>query len=551
MAQLVIDPGVGATASLLLASATAGKGFHMSTRTLWSVLLITLALFLSACAHLEDSSATDLLADFYGASTPEQRELAIDDLVNSEVDAASLARMLREGIAYSADVSVGWAIYEFAGLDGRSRPYHVYVPTHYDPAKAYTLLVDLHGAVSSPAQPAEYLMERRRLWESKAEQLGWILVVPHGDRNASWFSANGQANIIGELDFVKRMYNVDENKVFVSGFSDGGSGAFWQGFHDPTPWAALISFHGHPAVGGYGPYQSYPRNLLNRPIRATTGEQDALYPASEVASYMELFNELGVDLDWVVYPGGHETQFLTTEAALTIDYITNTVRNPFSSDVVWEASNTAVGRCDWVRIDEIADVGNNAVFEDINLAEISQQIIFGASLAYQGGSLFTVAGLEPGSTAHLMGIKNGDQILRIGQFEVFNQIDLSIAMMGKSPGDQVEVELIRDGETLVLMGEVPAAELIYKRDVPTASIHAVVSGNQIEVSVSHVGGYTLLISSRQFDLSQPIVVTTNGQTSFSEMVSPDIQFMLERAADDLDRQMIYEGFIEIEVPVIP
>lgn len=547
MAQF-LDHGIGVTASVWLASACAGKGYRMLYRAIWSVLLIIAVLFLPACAQIGDSTSNDLLAVFYGASTPEELESAIDDLVNADIDAGDLALLLREGIEYSADVPVGWTVHEFVGPDGRTRPYHVYVPTDYSPNESYPLLFDLHGAVSSPAQPAEYLMERRRLWEPEAEEYGWILVVPHGDRTATWFSGDGHANILGELAFVKHQYNVDENKVFVSGFSDGGSGAYWQAFHDVTPWAAMISFHGHPGVGGYGPYQTYPRNLLNRPIRATTGEQDELYPPSNISPFVGLFTELGVDLEWIVYPGGHDARFLSTEAEFTIDFITNTERNPMSSEVVWETSNTAVGRCDWVRIDEIADVGNNADFQDINLAEIPDQIVFGAALSYQGGTLFTVAGLEPGSTAHLMGIKNGDQIISVNGIAVLNQADLTYVLQGKGPGDLVEVELIRDGETLFLTGTIPADALIYRRDVPTGSIRVQAEGNQIDVEVSHVGRYTLFISSQLFNMSEPIIVTTNGHTSFSSRVEPDFRFMLELAAEDFDREMIYEGFIEISVP---
>jgi predicted esterase len=487
------------------------------------------------------------MSDYYGASTPEVLEAAIDALVKSDIAATDLALLLRTGVEYSADVPVGWTVSEFEGPDGRTRPYHVYVPSDYDPTEALALLFDLHGSVSAPAQPAEYLMDRRRLWESEAEEYGWILIVPHGDRNASWFSADGHANIIGELNTVKRLYNIDENRVFVSGFSDGGSGAYWQAFHCPTPWAGMIAFHGHPGIGGYGPYQTYPRNLLNRPIRATTGEQDELYPPSVIAPYAELFNQLGVELDWIVYPGGHDAQFLTTETEFTIDFISSTKRNPSSSNVIWQTSNTRVGRCDWVRIDEIANVGNNADFQDINLAEIVEQIVFGASLAYRGGTLFTVAGLEPGSTAHLMGIQNGDQIIHINGLAVLTQADLTHALDGNVPGDSVEVEIVRDGEAMYLTGTIPANELIYRRDVPTSSIKVSADGNQIDVEVSHVGHYTLFISSEQFDLSQPIVVTTNGLTVFSGVVSPDIRFMLEQTAEDFDREMVYEAYIEIDV----
>ena len=522
----------------------------MLRRVIWIVLSTAILLTLPASAQPEGSDLDALVENYYAASGAEELEGVITQLVQADISVEELAARLREGKDYSADVAVGWSIHYFEGLDGRTRPYHVYAPTNYDPTVSYTVLFDLHGAVSSSPQPAEYLEQRRRLWELEAEEYGWILIVPHGDRLASWFSADGRGNILGQLNFVKYQYNVDENKVFVSGFSDGGSGAFWQGFHDPTPWAALISFHGHPGIGGYGPYQSYPRNLLNRPIRATSGEQDTLYPPNEVVPFINLFIELGVDLDWIVYPGGHEAEFLSIEADLTIDFITRTKRHPFPSEVMWETSHTDVGRCDWVRIDDIADVGNNEDFPDINLAEVPEQIVFGASLAYHGGELFTVAGLEPGSTAHMMGIKNGDQILRINGLSVLAQADLTNALAGKVPGDAVEVELIRDGETLILDGTIPADELIYRRDVPTGSIRAVAEGNQIDVVTSHVGRYTLFISSQQFDLSQPIHVTTNGQTTFSSKVTPDARFMLEQAARDFDRQMIYEAVIEIVVPAI-
>lgn len=232
---MVVQYGIGATASQSLASAIAGKGYRMPARIVWSFLGIVAVLFLHACAHLEDSSSNELVADFFGASTPEGLEVAINTLVDSPIDAEDLVPLLRAGMEYSADVPVGWTVYEITGLDNRTRPYHVYVPTTYDPEMAYTLLFDLHGAVSTVGQPAEYLMERRRLWEHEAEELGWILIVPHGDRNASWFSATGLANISSELHSVKRLYNVDENEVFLSGFSDGGSGAFWQAFHNATP----------------------------------------------------------------------------------------------------------------------------------------------------------------------------------------------------------------------------------------------------------------------------------------------------------------------------
>jgi len=76
----------------------------------------------------------------------------------------------------------------------------------------------------------------------------------------------------------------------------------------------------------------------------------------------------------------------------------------------------------------------------------------------------------------------------------------------------------------------------------------VASGNRIDVTVRNVARYTLFISSEQFDLNRPIVVVTNGVETFSEVVEPDVRFMLEQAAKDDDRRAVYEAKIEVAVP---
>ena len=50
-----------------------------------------------------------------------------------------------------------------------------------------------------------------------------------------------------------------------------------------------------------------------------------------------------------------------------------------------------------------------------------------------------------------------------------------------------------------------------------------------------------------FDLDQPIQVVTNGAESFNARVKPDLDFMLEQAAEDDDRSAVYCAKIEIQV----
>ena len=66
-----------------------------------------------------------------------------------------------------------------------------------------------------------------------ADQYGWIIIFPLGQRGATWFDRVGMANVLAQLAAVKRRYNVDEDRVFLGGFSDGGSGALSWGFTTP------------------------------------------------------------------------------------------------------------------------------------------------------------------------------------------------------------------------------------------------------------------------------------------------------------------------------
>jgi len=523
----------------------------MAHRFSGGCLIVASALVLLASTALVGWGAEldELMAAFFDASDPDERTQAIDELVRSGIGAADVADRLRLGRTYSDDVERDWAVHYNACTDGVPRPFHVFVPEDYDPAKRYPLLIDLHGAVDHPAYPIEALLSRRALWGPTAAAEDWILVMPHGDEGATWWSETGRANLLSQLASVKRTYNVDENRVFLSGFSDGGSGALWMAAHDPSAWAGFVVTYGHPRIAGNGPYQTYPRNLLHRPIRASSGSYDELYPAPEIQLYVDQLLAHGVDIDWVAHPTTHSLDGVLKERPAVIAFVEEVERDPFPARVIWETSDVAVGRCDWVAIDEIADVGNNVGFKDANIWPLKNEIRFGATFAYQGADAgFAVVGVEPWSIAHFAGVKTGDRVVRIDAHPVETGYEVPAIIDALNPGDPIEIEVVRDGEAIVLDGQVTSIEPMYSRDRRTGSIEAIADGNRIDVTVRNVARYTLLVSSTQFDVTRPIVVTTNGVETFSGVVEPDVRFLLERAAKDEDRQTVYEGRIEIVVP---
>ncbi len=512
------------------------------------VLVSVLSLLLIGVITGRGADLDVLIEAFFAASDAVERAEAIDAIVAEVVAPSEVAGRLRIGRSYTADVERDWAVHYSDCIDGVPRPFHVFVPEDYDPTIRYPVLMDLHGAVNNPPYSVEGLISRRALWGPTAAAEGWILVMPHGDEGATWWSEVGRANLLSQLAFVKRAYNVDEDRIFLSGFSDGGSGALWMAAHDATPWAGFVDIYGHPSVAGNGPYQTYPRNLINRPIRASNGNYDELYPAPEIELYVNQYLDMGIDIDWVAHPTGHSFDGVALERRPVAAFIERIARTPHPTHVVWETSDVVVGRCDWVSIDGIADVGSNAAFKDANIWPLKGEIRFGATFAYQGTEIgFIIAGVEPWTIAHFAGVKTGDKIVRIDAYPVETGYEVPAIIDAMNPGDSIEIEVIRDGETIVLGGQVTSIEAMYSRERITGSIEVMAEGNRIVVAVSNVSRYTLRLSSAQFDLSRPIVVVTNGVESFADLVEPDVRFMLEQAALDEDRRTVYEARLVITV----
>ncbi len=513
-------------------------------------VLGSLAILLLSCSQARENDLGSLVRRFYQASDNTSRNVVIAELVESGASTEQIAGLLRDGIEHEPTQAYGWTIHTRTCVDGLDRPFHVYIPDNYDPSIPRPVLFELHGgSLQTPVTSEEYL-PGRSIWQPSADKLGWILVYPIAYAGVTWFSVSGQENLLGQLGFLKQHYNIDENRVFFSGYSSGGAGAIWQAAHNPTPWAGFMAYNGYFDIDGYGAGAVFPNNFLNRPIRATNGLVDGIILIADVAPFIEQLQHMGIDLSWETYPVGHNASFFVLERPRTEAFMMKISRDPYRDEVLWETDSVNTGRCDWVRIDEIADIGNNAPFQQQNVYLLDEPLSFGVTLAYVPPGEFSVAGLQPGTVAHTLGIQTGDRILRVDDTDVLTASDMEAAIVAKSLGDSVQVEILRNGQSLTLHGWLPRGEPAYTLPRLYGSIRAQADGNEIAVHVRHVSRFTLLLSSRQFDLASPITVWVNGEHVFSQQVSLDLRFMLEQAGRDLDRQAVYEARIEIAVPRI-
>jgi polyhydroxybutyrate depolymerase len=110
---------------------------------------------------------------------------------------------------------------------GETRQYLLYVPKTYDRSKATPLVISMHGGALWPAAQ----MEISR-WNELADEQGFIVVYPSGsDIPRVW--PMGQRSLGLDVKFISDLidkleaaYNIDPNRIYADGMSNGGGMAF-------------------------------------------------------------------------------------------------------------------------------------------------------------------------------------------------------------------------------------------------------------------------------------------------------------------------------------
>lgn len=253
-----------------------------------------------------------LLKAFFESVDPPARRAAIAAVRAAAPDPLEIERTLRQGRSYPADARKGWQAFTHTGSDGKARPYHVYVPKAYDPARKHPAIVSLHGGVNrTNLLPEALVREVNAGIQDVADMYGWLAIVPLGQRGATWYDQVGMANVLAQLAAVKRRYNVDEARVFLMGHSDGGSGALIMGLYHPTPWAGFFSLAGSVVGALLAPDQAFPANLSNRPVQAANGGPDPLFPSIQQKTFIDHLKEQGARIAWTDYPeSGHDGSYI-------------------------------------------------------------------------------------------------------------------------------------------------------------------------------------------------------------------------------------------------
>jgi len=173
-------------------------------------------------------------------------------------------------------------------IDGAVLPYGVALPANYDPGKPTRLYVWLHGRQNNTTE-TEFIYGFLKGGGDAVADQGQIQLSCFGRINGVGWHWAGEMDVFEAIAAVKKRFNIDDKRIALRGFSQGGEGAWHISLHYPDRFVAAEIGAGtvsHTADRpGITPFQlstlriwenmsEWALNIYNLPLAGHDGEND-------------------------------------------------------------------------------------------------------------------------------------------------------------------------------------------------------------------------------------------------------------------------------------
>ena len=118
-----------------------------------------------------------------------------------------------------------------------------------------------------------------------------IIVSPYAER-LLWFDAQNEEKILKLIELAKRHWNVDPNKIIVTGYSNGGNGSWYFAEKYPKIIRAAI-----PMASAYAV-----QSKIEVPLYVIHGEKDELFDVNKIREEVNMAAAKGAQIKLSVNP---------------------------------------------------------------------------------------------------------------------------------------------------------------------------------------------------------------------------------------------------------
>jgi predicted esterase len=483
--------------------------------------------------------------------------VSLDDLINDNaISNDSLFVLLANWNNYQPADSTGVFLQKENIInDTLIAPYFIHIPQNYDHTKPTQLLIYLHGGVGRKEfieDFKEYVPKITALFPDEVIN-NWFFLFPQGNQYTIWWDLVGMENIKTQIRNLKENYNIDDDNIYMTGFSDGGSASFHFALTDPNLFAAFYPLNGFIAVGSRVTQNpAYLPNLKNRHSRAVNTDEDGLYPSADMRLLMELSLQAGADLLYKEYWGiGHTFDYADEDVPIMVEDMKNQARDIFGSEIYWESSMPEFNRCDWLEITKLDTLESPKEWQkEYNIKMENKRIQFGFyhDETFEGKGV-KVRDVIEASTADSMGLKKDDIVIKMDGKDVENIEKLSELKTFKKRGDTVSLTVLRDKKEVQLFGQFPEVDFYdaFILNKPSGAVKVKYWGNHFEIETSRVDELAIYIHPDMVNLKNPVTVNINGKEVFNDIISIDREFMIENFQKNFDRKALWVNRIILKL----
>jgi hypothetical protein len=209
------------------------------------------------------------------------------------------------------------------------------------------LFLGLHGGGEGAGDKSE----AQGTWSAVLGKQSLVGVFPQAIQlvHDAWNTVEGERFVLTLVELAKRTFDIDPDRVFVGGFSMGGTGSWFHAGRQPDLYAAALPFSGviFPERDGAGRvvrvHHGLVPNVRHVPLYYTSGADDRQCPPDTYVFAEAILDKLRAE-----HPGDFATSFRLVpglahafapgEPQGSFDWMTGKRRQRFPKTLTWEVA---------------------------------------------------------------------------------------------------------------------------------------------------------------------------------------------------------------------
>lgn len=247
----------------------------------------------------------------------------------------------------------------YSEIDDSEQPYALYLPDNFDVQKEYPLVVMLHGAMSNHRLALKRVFGKTNLpGENDAEasryfpeweDVEYIVVAPYA-RGTMGYVGIPEDDVLQIIEKCRQDFNIDRNRIYLTGLSMGGGGTLFIGMAYPDLFAAIAPVCPAPPQE----YFDLTENGLNIPVAIHQGGADPVVRPEGTRQIVEELQNMGTMVEYHEYPGvQHDSWANAYENGDIFKWFDGIERNPFPQRVRYATRWYKRSGAYWVNMDKL------------------------------------------------------------------------------------------------------------------------------------------------------------------------------------------------------